>query len=105
MPISENNPYIYSTVCSYIDKALKQEGYIKGKHYEVDSVPNIVDISYGRDVGYSITKHDLGEDVHKISATKIRQGICVSSSGPSKGDFTPDPEIQQCECVDWEDKK
>ena len=35
-------------------------------------VPNIVDISYGRDVGYSFTEHDLGKDIHNISATKIR---------------------------------
>jgi len=35
-------------------------------------VPNIVDISYGRGVGYTFTQHDLGKDVHNISATKIR---------------------------------
>ena len=35
-------------------------------------VPNIVDISYGRGVGYTFTEHDLGEDIHNISATKIR---------------------------------
>ena len=36
-------------------------------------VPNIVDISYGRGVGYTFTQHDLGEKIHDISATKIRQ--------------------------------
>jgi len=35
-------------------------------------VPNIVDISYGRGVGYTFTEHDLGKDIHNISATKIR---------------------------------
>jgi hypothetical protein len=35
-------------------------------------VPNIVDISYGRGVGYTFTEHDLGKAVHDISATKIR---------------------------------
>jgi hypothetical protein len=35
-------------------------------------VPNIVNIGYGRDVGYKITQYDLGEDIHNISATKIR---------------------------------
>ena len=38
-------------------------------------VPNIVDISYGRGVGYTFTEHDLGEDIHKISATKIRKEL------------------------------
>ena len=36
-------------------------------------VPNVTDISYGRGVGYTFTEHDLGEDIHKISATKIRK--------------------------------
>jgi hypothetical protein len=35
-------------------------------------VPNIVDISYGRGVGYTFTEHDLGKEIHDISATKIR---------------------------------
>jgi hypothetical protein len=35
-------------------------------------VPNIVDISYGRGVGYTFTQHDLGEEIHSISATSIR---------------------------------
>ena len=35
-------------------------------------MPNIIDISYGRGVGYSFTEHDLGEEIHSISATKIR---------------------------------
>ena len=38
-------------------------------------VPNIVDISYGRGVGYTFTEHDLGEDIHSISATKIREQL------------------------------
>ena len=35
-------------------------------------VPNITNISWGRGVGYTFTEHDLGKDVHDISATKIR---------------------------------
>ena len=35
-------------------------------------VPNIVDISYGRGVGYTFTEHDLGKEIHEISATNIR---------------------------------
>mgnify|MGYP006245470691 FL=1 len=36
-------------------------------------VPNIVDISYGRDVGYTLTQHDLGAKIHEISGTNIRE--------------------------------
>ena len=41
----------------------------------IQKVPNIVDISYGRGVGYSFTEHDLGEDIHNISATQIREQL------------------------------
>ena len=73
MPISEQNPYDYNKVKSFIISALTLEGFVYSEHYEIDNVPNIVDISYGRDVGYSITQHDLGEEIHKISATRIRE--------------------------------
>lgn len=47
-------------------------GFTRGTEYVIMKVPNIVDISYGRGVGYTFTQHDLGKDVHNISATKIR---------------------------------
>jgi hypothetical protein len=47
-------------------------GFAEGKEYIIMRVPNIVDISYGRGVGYTFTEHDLGEEIHNISATKIR---------------------------------
>ena len=61
MPISENNPYSYEEVRSKIIGALQAEGFTLGDQYEISSVPNIVDISYGRSVGYTFTKHNLGE--------------------------------------------
>jgi hypothetical protein len=36
-------------------------------------VPNIVNITYGRDVGYKIEQEVFDEKTHAISATKIRQ--------------------------------
>ena len=47
-------------------------GYKYEQDYIVLRVPNIVDISYGRGVGYTFTEHDLGKEIHDISATKIR---------------------------------
>ena len=49
----------------------------EGKEYIVVKVPNVIDISYGRGVGYSFTEHDLGEEIHKISATKIRKEMRI----------------------------
>ena len=35
-------------------------------------VPNITNITYGRDVGYKIEQEKLPSDIESISATKIR---------------------------------
>ena len=51
------------------------EGFTYEEEYVIMLVPNIVDISYGRGVGYTFTQHDLGNKVHNISATKIRQQL------------------------------
>lgn len=41
--------------------------------YTIQVVPNIVNITYGRDVGYKIEQEVFDEATHSISATKIRQ--------------------------------
>ena len=68
-----DNPFGEIAVIDGIKKGLEDAGYTEGKEYMILVVPNIVDISYGRGVGYTFTEHDLGADVHKISATKIRK--------------------------------
>jgi nicotinamide mononucleotide adenylyltransferase len=68
----DDNPFILMDVIRNIDAALSKEGFTNGEEYVIMRVPNIVDISYGRGVGYTFTQHDLGEEVHNISATKIR---------------------------------
>ena len=40
--------------------------------FEVLGVPNIVNITYGRDVGYKIEEERLGAEIESISATAIR---------------------------------
>lgn len=68
----DDNPYDYYQVKNNIVAGLTKHGYILHHEYEIAKVPNIIDISYGRGVGYTFTEHDLGEDIHNISATKIR---------------------------------
>jgi hypothetical protein len=68
-----DNPFILLDVIRNIDAALNKEGFTNGKEYVTVRVPNIVDISYGRGVGYTFTEHDLGATIHDISATKIRK--------------------------------
>lgn len=68
----DDNPFDVDTVKNNIINALGKEGFIYNEDYIIMLVPNIVDISYGRGVGYTFTQHDLGEEIHNISATKIR---------------------------------
>lgn len=67
-----DNPFGMIAVVDNIKAALSNEGFYDGYEYIIMEVPNIVDISYGRGVGYTFTEHDLGKDIHDISATKIR---------------------------------
>jgi len=71
----EDAPFGEISVVDTIKQALAKEGYYDGINYIIMCVPNIVDISYGRGVGYTFTEHNLGEDVHAISATKIREKL------------------------------
>lgn len=73
----DDNPFILTDVIRNIDAALSKEGLTNGNEYIIMRVPNIVDISYGRGVGYTFTEHDLGEEIHNISATKIRAQLRV----------------------------
>jgi adenylylsulfate kinase len=41
--------------------------------YDIQVVPNIVNITYGRDVGYRIEQESFDDTTHAISATKIRR--------------------------------
>ena len=71
----DDNPFDYETVVDNIIKGLAEHGYTYKTEYIILQVPNIVDISYGRGVGYTFTEHDLGADIHNISATKIRASM------------------------------
>ena len=68
----EDNPFDYHEIRENINLALFAEGFRYAHDYKISLVPNIVNISYGRGVGYTFTEHDLGTDIHNISATKIR---------------------------------
>lgn len=68
----DDNPFGEIQVIEGITAGLAKEGFHDGYEYVIRCVPNIVDISYGRGVGYTFTQHDLGDDIHDISATKIR---------------------------------
>ena len=71
----DDNPIQFEEVKKNIIVGLAPHGFEEGNEYVVIKVPNIIDISYGRGVGYTFTEHDLGEKIHKISATNIRKDM------------------------------
>jgi len=72
VPGQDDNPFDIETVKQNIIDGLAQKGFTFDEDFVIMVVPNIVDISYGRGVGYTFTEHDLGKEVHSISATQIR---------------------------------
>lgn len=73
----DDNPFSIMQVVDGIIQGLEDAGFTEGNEYIIMTVPNIVDISYGRGVGYTFTQHNLGEEIHSISATKIREKMRV----------------------------
>tara|TARA_B100000029_G_C17215106_1_gene829585 strand:- start:134 stop:397 length:264 start_codon:yes stop_codon:yes gene_type:complete len=57
---------------SMIIGELFNHGFEYDKDYIIMMVPNIVNITYGRDVGYKIEQESFTKDIEDISATEIR---------------------------------
>ena len=70
----ESNPFEIEQVKNFIKKDL--DPLYQGQ-YEIQIVPNIVNITYGRDVGYKIEQEVFTEEIHNISATKIRKELGI----------------------------
>ena len=67
---NQSNPFSWSTVKDAIRRDL--DPLYQGQ-YEIQVVPNITNITYGRDVGYRIEQESFDDATHAISATKIRR--------------------------------
>ena len=71
----DDNPFDWDEVCKNIETGLSKDGFKRGQEYEIMLVPNIVNITYGRGVGYSFEEEVFDSSVTEISATKIRQKL------------------------------
>ena len=69
---NDSNPFALDQVKNFIRRDL--DPLYQGQ-YEIIVVPNIVNITYGRDVGYKIEQEVFDDNIHSISATKIRAGM------------------------------
>jgi hypothetical protein len=65
-----SNPFEIEKVKNFIKRDL--DPIFQGQ-YEIQVVPNIVNITYGRDVGYQIDQEKFDDETHAISATRIRK--------------------------------
>ena len=73
MPVNNDNPLKFEEVAEIITEDLTKHNFTIDKDYVIMQVPNIVDITYGRDVGYSVTLERLPDEIENISATAIRE--------------------------------
>ena len=71
----DDNPFDWDFVCAEIEKGLARDGFKRGVEYEIMLVPNIVNISYGRGVGYAFDEESFDDAITEISATKIRDKL------------------------------
>ena len=69
-----SNPFAANQVKDFIKRDL--DPLYQGQ-YEIQLVPNVVNITYGRDVGYKIEQESFDDAIHAISATKIRKQMGV----------------------------
>ena len=67
-----SNPFAIEQVKNFIRRDL--DPIFQGK-YEIIVVPNITNITYGRDVGYTIEQEKFEKEIEDISATKVRQSM------------------------------
>ena len=75
MKNSKKNPFDFKTVKQNIKMFLLGEGYEENVHFIIQKVPNIVNITYGRDVGYKIEQESFDKETESISATEIRRQL------------------------------
>ncbi len=71
----DDNPFNWVSVCKNIEENLHKEGFKRGEEFEIMLVPNIVNITYGRGVGYVFEEEVFDKSITDISATKIRKEL------------------------------
>jgi hypothetical protein len=69
-----SNPFAADQVKDIIKRDL--DPLYQGQ-YEIQLVPNVTNITYGRDVGYKIEQEVFDDATHAISATEIRKNMGV----------------------------
>jgi nicotinamide mononucleotide adenylyltransferase len=69
--VDEKNPFSTEWVVNNLKSELSD--LISDGRLEIIVIPDIESINYGRGVGYDIIEHIPPQEIHDISATKIRE--------------------------------
>ena len=62
----DDNPFDWDAVCKNISDGLLNDDFQRGVHYEIMMVPNVVNITYGRGVGYVFEEEIFDDSVTQI---------------------------------------
>jgi len=68
---NEDNPYTVRQRKRMIRKAMKEWG----DRVKIIVIPDVIEVCYGRKVGWKIRRIKLPKAIEKISATKIRKSL------------------------------
>ncbi len=71
VPVSEKNPWTAQEILMNLSIELKD--LVEEGKLNIMKIPDIESINIGRGVGYDVIEHVPPQDIHDISATKIRE--------------------------------
>lgn len=71
VPVSEKNPWTAQEILMNLSYELKD--LLETGKLHIMKIPDIESINIGRGVGYDVIEHVPPQDIHDISATRIRE--------------------------------
>lgn len=71
VPVSDKNPWTAQEILMNLASELKD--LVEEGRLQIMKIPDIESINIGRGVGYDIIEHIPPQEIHDISATKIRE--------------------------------
>ena len=69
----DDNPFDWEAVCKNIEEGLAKDDFHRGTEYEIMLVPNVVNITYGRGVGYKFEEEVFEESITDIAQQKLEK--------------------------------
>lgn len=71
VPVDEKNPWTAHEILLNLSNELQD--LIQNGQVSIMKIPNIESINIGRGVGYDVIEHTPPQEIHDISATKVRE--------------------------------